>query len=88
MRNRNKIQKILIALEDKREYILSNPEISNEYIKCLVKTLDETYDDIELIYDKIITNKSVYNEIILNILSNMEKRLGIVRRMIDGSRRL
>lgn len=72
MKNIDDIEKIRVLLEDKREFVLSNKNISDDNIRELVSLFDDLMDLIELSYDNIIKNKSIN-----------KNNIGILDKMID-----
>lgn len=72
MKNIDDIEKIRVLLEDKRDFVLSNKNISDDNIRELVSLFDDLMDLIELSYDNIIKNKSIN-----------KNNIGILDKMID-----
>ena len=70
MKNIDDIEKIRVLLEDKRDFVLSNKNISDDNIRELVGLFDDLMDLIELSYDNIIENNSI-NKNNIEILDKM-----------------
>ena len=76
MNSRKETKKILVALEDKRDYVLSNETIADSMIRKTVKYNDFILSSIEEIYDCIIKNKGIARKEIRPILYKIKSIIG------------
>ena len=82
MKNIDDIERIRVLLEDKREFVLSNKNISDDNIRELVSLFDDLMDLIELSYDNIIKNKSI-NKNNIEILDKMIDKIILAKENIN-----
>lgn len=82
MKNIDDIEKIRVLLEDKRDFVLSNKNISDDNIRELVSLFDDLMDLIELSYDNIIKNNSI-NKNNIEILDKMIDKIILAKENIN-----
>lgn len=82
MKNIDDIEKIRVLLEDKRDFVLSNKNISDDSIRELVSLFDDLMDLIELSYDNIIKNNSI-NKNNIEILDKMIDKIILAKENIN-----
>lgn len=82
MKNIDDIEKIRVLLEDKRDFVLSNKNISDDNIRELVGLFDDLMDLIELSYDNIIENNSI-NKNNIEILDKMIDKIILAKENIN-----
>ena len=73
IKSRNNVQKILINMEDKRDYVLSNIEIEDKYVKSVVNLFDNLLDIMEVTYDSIINHKKLDRRTYINKLNKLSE---------------
>lgn len=76
------VSKLLIAYQDKRDYVLSNEKISDTGIRRMVKFCDTIIAESELIYDSIISDKAIRQKHISPHLNNIEEALNNIKEVL------
>lgn len=82
MKNIDDVEKIRVLLKDKRDFVLSNKNISDDNIRELVSLFDDLMDLIELSYDNIIKNNSI-NKNNIKILDKMIDKIILAKENIN-----
>lgn len=82
MKNIDDIEKIRVLLKDKRDFVLSNKNISDDNTRELVSLFDDLMDLIELSYDNIIKNNSI-NKNNIEILDKMIDKIILAKENIN-----
>ena len=67
--------KIMVDVQSKREYVITNGDISEENILKLVRLYDYILDEIENSYDLIIREKGINKNKIDVILGNIINKI-------------
>lgn len=74
---------IPVLLSDKREYVLTNPEIKDEYVRGVVSLTDYMFKSVNDIYDRIIIDGRVNVKNVKKILNGVEDQITALGRSFD-----
>ena len=75
LKSYERFSKIMVDVQDKRDYVIANPNISEKNILKLVRLYDYILDEIERSYDLIIENNGINKNKINVIFENIISRI-------------
>lgn len=73
IKSRNDTQKLLVNMEDKRDYVLSCKDVDEQYIKSIVVLFDDILGIMDDTYNSIINHKGINNNTFNNKLNKLQK---------------
>lgn len=79
------VSKILVDLESKRDYILSEEAVKPLGIKSVVNCTDSVLNELELIYDDIINNKGIDFKLLQKRYRNIQDKLEKTKGKLYGT---
>lgn len=73
IKSRNDTQKLLVNMEDKRDYVLSCKDVDEQYIKSIVVLFDDILSIMDDTYNSIINHKGINTNTFKNKLNKLQK---------------
>ena len=73
IKSRNDTQKLLVNMEDKRDYALSCKDVDEQYIKSIVVLFDDILSIMDDTYNSIINHKGINTNTFKNKLNKLQK---------------